>query len=120
MKKNKLQVKLLLITLCLSYHSEIFSQDYHWQFDDNQVVTNSGYTNTLEGTAHDMFIHGKNDKALGLKKDGSSFPYSNNVSIGITGSYSISFWVNPSYIKENAGEEYFIANKRDGVQQFLI
>ncbi len=110
---------IIIIAIFFLFQLKGFSQDYHWQFDDNQVVSTIGYPTILEGTNLE-FIPGKIGKAINLKKDASSFPYSNDVSLGITGSYSISFWVNPSYIKENVGEEYFVANKRDGIQQFQI
>ncbi len=116
MKSNFKNILFLAITSFVT--ALIQSQDYHWQFNDNQVIYTAGYATTLKNTNPTMFIPGKIDRAISFHKV-TQFPYSEEVSLGKTGSYSISFWV---YISSSpiSGEEYFIAAKRKENDQFQI
>ena len=116
MKKNNLTILLLF----LFFETLVHSQDYHWQFNDNQVVTTAGYEVNLSGATPEMFIPGKINKSINFNGNQTSIPHSESVSIGTNGNYSISFWINPSYIRDENNNEHFIANKRHGQQQFQV
>ena len=109
-----------LIILLLLFKKLTYAQDYHWQFNDNQVKTTVGFEVNLSGTAPEMFIPGKINKSIKFNGYQTFSPYSEDVSIGTNGNYSISFWINPSYTRKQANSEHFIANKRQGQQQFQV